>query len=109
MKLADVLQPAIDYAERGFPVTDVIAGDWDNAIQHKANADFAATFLPNGKPLAAGEIFTNKNLANTLKLVAAKGSSVFYTGEIAQKMLDAGFTVAEIRHMSATLPASLVE
>ena len=87
MKLSQVLQPAIDYAERGFPVTDVIAGDWDNALQHKANADFAATFLPNGKPLAAGEIFTNKNLANTLKLVAANGSSVFYTGEIAQKIL----------------------
>ncbi|MDX2044765.1 MAG: gamma-glutamyltransferase [Acidobacteriota bacterium] len=87
MKLAQVLQPAIDYAERGFPVTDVIAGDWDNANQHKANADFAATFLPNGKPLAAGEIFTNKNLANTLKLVAAKGRDVFYTGEIAQKIL----------------------
>ncbi len=87
MKLSQVLQPAIDYAERGFPVTDVIAGDWDNAIQYKANADFAATFLPNGKPLAAGEIFTNKNLANTLKLVAAKGRDVFYTGEIGQKIL----------------------
>lgn len=87
MKLSQVLQPAIEYADRGFPVTDVIAADWDNALQHKANTDFAATFLPNGKPLAAGEIFTNKNLANTLKLVAAKGSSVFYTGEIAQKIL----------------------
>lgn len=87
MKLAQVLQPAIEYAERGFPVTDVIAADWDHALQHKANADFATTFLPNGKPLQPGEIFTNKNLANTLKLVAAKGSSVFYTGEIAQKIL----------------------
>ncbi|HQR33440.1 MAG TPA: gamma-glutamyltransferase, partial [Blastocatellia bacterium] len=87
MKLADVLQPAIEYAERGFPVSDVIAADWDNALQYKANADFAATFLPNGKPLAAGEIFTNKNLANTLKLVAAKGRDVFYTGEIGQKIL----------------------
>lgn len=87
MKLSQVLQPAIEYAERGFPVTDVIAADWDNAIQHKANADFAATFLPNGKPLSPGEIFTNKNLANTLKLVAAKGRDVFYTGEIAQKIL----------------------
>ncbi len=87
MKLSQVLQPAIEYAERGFPVTDVIAGDWENANQYKANADFAATFLPNGKPLAAGEIFTNKNLANTLKLVAAKGRDVFYTGEIAQKIV----------------------
>ena len=87
MKLAQVLQPAIEYAERGFPVTDVIAGDWDNALQHKANADFAATFLPNGKPLQPGEIFINKNLANTLKLVAAKGRDVFYTGEVAQKIV----------------------
>ena len=87
MKLAQVLQPAIEYAERGFPVTDVIAGDWDNALQHKANADFAATFLPNGKPPQPGEIFINKNLANTLKLVAAKGRDVFYTGEVAQKIV----------------------
>lgn len=87
MKLSQVLQPAIEYAERGFPVTDVIAADWDNAIQHKANADFAATFLPNGKQPAPGEIFINKNLANTLKLVAAKGRDVFYTGEIAAKIV----------------------
>ncbi len=87
MRLSQVLQPAIDYAERGFPVTDVIAGDWDNANQYKANADFAATFLPNGKPLAPGEIFTNKNLAQSLKLIAAKGRDVFYKGEIAQKIL----------------------
>ncbi|MGE0886234.1 MAG: gamma-glutamyltransferase [Blastocatellales bacterium] len=87
MKLSQVLQPAIEYAERGFPVTDVIAADWDNALQHKANADFAATFLPNGRALEPGEIFTNKNLANTLKLVAAKGRDVFYTGEIAQKIV----------------------
>lgn len=87
MKLSQVLQPAIEYAERGFPVTDVIAADWDNALQHKANADFAATFLPNGRALEPGEIFTNKYLANTLKLVAAKGRDVFYTGEIAQKIV----------------------
>ncbi len=87
MTLAQVLQPAIEYAERGFPVTDVIAADWDNALQHKANADFAATFLPNGKPLAPGEIFTNKNLANSLKLIAAKGRDVFYKGELAAKIV----------------------
>lgn len=87
MKLADVLQPAIEYAERGFPVSDVIAADWDNALQHKANADFAATFLPNGKPLAPGELFTNKNLANSLKLIAAKGRDVFYKGELAAKIV----------------------
>ena len=87
MKLADVLQPAIEYAERGFPVSDVISADWDNANQYKANADFAATFLPNGKPLQPGEVFTNKNLANSLKLIAAKGRDVFYKGELAAKIV----------------------
>jgi len=87
MKLAQVLQPAIEYAERGFPVTDVIAADWDNALQHKANADFAATFLPNGRTLEPGEIFTNKNLAETLKKIAAGGRDVFYKGEIARKIV----------------------
>lgn len=87
MKLADVLQPAIEYAEHGFPVSDVISADWDNANQYKANADFAATFLPSGKPFAPGEIFTNKNLANSLKLIAAKGRDVFYKGELAAKIV----------------------
>ena len=100
MKLEQVLQPAIDYAERGFPVSDVISADWDNALQHKANADFAATFLPNGKPLQPGEIFTNKNLAKTLKLIAAQGRDVFYKGELAAKIVkfaqsQGGFHTAE--------------
>ena len=45
MKLAQVLQPAIEYAERGFPVTDVIAADWQTGLR-KDNPHFAATYLP---------------------------------------------------------------
>ncbi|MBL8998873.1 MAG: gamma-glutamyltransferase, partial [Gemmatimonadetes bacterium] len=73
MTLAQVLQPAIEYAERGFPVTEIIATDWREGEQHKANADFAATFLRDGKAYTTGEIFTNKNLANSLKLIAKGG------------------------------------
>jgi gamma-glutamyltranspeptidase/glutathione hydrolase len=87
MKLSQVLQPAIEYAERGFPVTDVISAEWEAGVQHRGNADFAATFLPNGKPPAPGEIFTNKNLAATLKKIAAGGRDVFYKGEIAEKIV----------------------
>ncbi len=87
MKLAQVLQPAIEYAERGFPVTDVIASDWQMGLSHKDQPDFAGTYLPNGKPPAAGEIFVNKNLANTLKKIAAEGPDVFYRGEIAAKIV----------------------
>jgi gamma-glutamyltranspeptidase / glutathione hydrolase len=87
MKLAQVLQPAIDYAERGFPVTDVIASDWEEGVKHKDEPDFAKTFLPGGKPPVAGEIFLNKNLAGTLKKVAAGGPEAFYRGEIAAKIV----------------------
>jgi gamma-glutamyltranspeptidase/glutathione hydrolase len=87
MKLSQVLQPAIDYAERGFPVTDVISAEWQAGVPHRGNADFAATFLPNGKPPAPGEIFTNKNLAATLKKIATGGRDVFYKGEIAEKIV----------------------
>lgn len=87
MTLAQVLQPAIEYAERGFPVTEIIGADWQEGLKHKGNADFAATFLPNGRTPAIGEIFTNKNLAATLKKIAAGGRDVFYKGEIAEKLV----------------------
>ena len=87
MTLAQVLQPAIEYAKRGFPVTEIIATDWNEGVQHKGNADFAATFLPNGKPPAVGAIFTNKNLANSLTLIAKGGRDVMYKGELANKMV----------------------
>jgi gamma-glutamyltranspeptidase / glutathione hydrolase len=87
MKLAQVLAPAIEYAERGFPVTDVIAADWQSGLNYKGNPDFAANYLPNGKAPAAGEIFVNKNLANTYKKIASQGPDVFYKGEIAEKIV----------------------
>jgi gamma-glutamyltranspeptidase/glutathione hydrolase len=87
MKLARVLQPAIEYAERGYPVTDVIASDWQAALSYKNEPDFAATFLPQGRPPEPGEIFANKNLAETLKKIAAAGPDVFYRGEIAARIV----------------------
>lgn len=87
MPLAQLLQPAIEYAERGFPVTEVISQQWQDGMQHAKNPDFAATFLPHGRPPAVGEIFTNKNLAATLKKIAAGGRDAFYKGEIAQKIV----------------------
>jgi gamma-glutamyltranspeptidase/glutathione hydrolase len=87
MKLAQVLQPAIEYAERGFPVTDVIATDWQVGMGFQENRDFAATWLPGGKPPAAGDLFVNPHLAGTLRKIAADGPDVFYRGEIARKIV----------------------
>lgn len=87
MTLAQVLQPAIDYAERGFPVSEIIGNDWRAGLKHKGNADFAATFLPGGKAPEVGEVFANKNLAHSLKLIAKGGRDVMYKGELAQKIV----------------------
>src|SRR5215470_8866755 len=60
LPLADLLAPAIFYADDGFPVTDVIANAW-NAATRKLSADpgSAATFLPNGRAPRSGEVFKN--------------------------------------------------
>src|SRR5437763_6697645 len=58
--LAQVVQPAIGYAENGFPVTPVIAGDWASASQVLARDEGAkAAYLPNGQAPKAGEWFRN--------------------------------------------------
>ena len=88
MKLSQVLQPAIEYADHGFPVTNVIATDWQTGMHYLDNTDFAATFLPHGKAPDAGEIFTNKNLASTLRKISTGGREVFYKGEIAEKIVN---------------------
>lgn len=87
LSLAQVLQPAIEYAEQGFPVTEVIGLDWQEALKYANNPEFASTFLVNGKSPSAGEVFANKKLAATLRKIAAGGRDVFYKGELAEKIV----------------------
>jgi gamma-glutamyltranspeptidase / glutathione hydrolase len=84
MPLARLLVPAIDYAANGYAVSEIISGQW-KASARKLAADAAAarTFLPHGRAPQPGEIFTNPNLAATLRLIASDGRDAFYTGPIA--------------------------
>jgi gamma-glutamyltranspeptidase/glutathione hydrolase len=86
--LSELLQPAITYADRGFPVTEVIGTNWSFALPHADSAEFAAVFLPRRKVPAIGEIFSNRNLAATLKRIADGGRDAFYKGEIAHKIVE---------------------
>ncbi len=89
LPMEKVLSPAIDYAENGFPVSEVIAYYWEsNSRILKQFPGFEEIFMPGGKAPAKGEIFKNPYLANTLRLIAEKGRDVFYKGEIAQKIVD---------------------
>jgi gamma-glutamyltranspeptidase/glutathione hydrolase len=88
LPLADILAPAIFYADEGFPVTDVIADAWAGSVQKlSADPNATKTFLPNGHAPKPGEIFKNPMLAGSLRLIAEKGAAGFYTGKTADAIL----------------------
>jgi len=90
-EFADLLGPAIWYAEHGFPVSEVIAGEWAEAERKlSATAEATATFLPDGRAPRAGEVFRNPNLARSLRRIAEQGKDGFYRGPTAEAILAAG-------------------
>ncbi len=88
LPMKEVLAPAIRYAEEGFPLSPVIAGDWQRSVaRFKDKPGFADVFLPGGRAPAEGEVFRNPALARTLRLLATKGRDAFYRGEIADEIV----------------------
>jgi gamma-glutamyltranspeptidase/glutathione hydrolase len=88
MKLADILEPVIAYAENGFPVTEVIAGSWRGAEKKLAqHPDAARTYLCKGKAPRAGELFKNPGLARSYRDLASNGRDAFYRGRIAREIV----------------------
>lgn len=87
MKMKDILQPAINYANNGFPVTELIAYYWSRSGSLARFSGFKETFMPNGKAPAKGEIFKNPRLAKTFEILAKGGRDAFYKGEIAEKIV----------------------
>lgn len=88
MSLADLLAPSIAYAEKGFPVSEVIADHWrgkEKAL--KKIPDSAKIFLPGGHAPKAGAVFRNPVLAKTYQDIAAGGRDAFYKGRIADEMI----------------------
>jgi gamma-glutamyltranspeptidase/glutathione hydrolase len=88
LSLAQTLEPAIGYAENGFPVTPVIAEDWTtgNIVQRDSGA--RATFLVDGKYPKAGDWFRNPDYARTLRDIARDGPDLFYKGALGEKIVN---------------------
>jgi gamma-glutamyltranspeptidase/glutathione hydrolase len=85
---ADVLAPAITYAEQGFPVGEVVSVYWKDSLDTlKADGPTAKTFLVNGRVPAAGELFKDPELGQTYRQIAQGGRDAFYKGEIAKKIV----------------------
>ena len=89
MSLAQVLSPAIEYAENGFPVSEIIATSWQSAAESlKEMPGFAENYLIAGRAPRVGEVFKQKALAESFRQIARQGKQVFYGGEIGKKIVD---------------------
>ena len=87
LPMKDVLAPAIDYAENGFPVSEVIAHYLQsNARRIGEFPGFAETFMPDGSMPQKGDMFRNPRLADTYRKIAAGGRDAFYEGDIARRI-----------------------
>jgi len=84
----DLFTPAIYYAERGYPVPELIHDFWEGDAQTlKQTPEAERIFLPGGRVPEVGEMFANPDLGKTLRLIAEGGRDVFYRGEIAQSIV----------------------
>ncbi|MEO1274477.1 MAG: gamma-glutamyltransferase [Pseudomonadota bacterium] len=89
---ASLIQPTIDLAEAGFEISprmaDSIAGAMDRDLA-KFDETRAYFFNPDGSPKVAGTVLQNPAFAETLRLIAAEGSTPFYEGPIAEAIVEA--------------------
>ena len=85
--LARCLEPAIDYAEQGFPLSPVIAttqfGNWTaERFPHLADV-----YHPQGHIPRFGDVFSNPLLGRSYRQIAEGGAAAFYEGEIAERIV----------------------
>jgi gamma-glutamyltranspeptidase / glutathione hydrolase len=89
-KLSEDLQPAIQTAEKGFPVTEWVALYWGGSVDYlRGDAEAAKLYLPNDHAPKAGEIFRNPELAASLQQIGEHGRDAYYKGEIAKRIVEA--------------------
>ena len=84
--LDELLQPAIGFAEAGWPVHPRVAFDWVRT-EGKLRANGALAFLPDGNAPEAGDVFVQPALAETLRSIARHGAKAFYEGPVAADMV----------------------
>jgi gamma-glutamyltranspeptidase/glutathione hydrolase len=96
----ETLQPAIDHAEQGFPISERIAYDWElpqglaatpndpRKCCTQLDPDSIATWYIDGRQPTAGQIHRNPGLAKTFRLLQQQGRDAFYKGEIAKAIVD---------------------
>jgi gamma-glutamyltranspeptidase/glutathione hydrolase len=93
LSLKEVLKPAIEYAENGYPVSPILGKYWSDAFHiFKKNLtepqfeSWFETFAPKGRAPRIGESWASKGHADTLRSIAETDGESFYRGELAEKI-----------------------
>jgi gamma-glutamyltranspeptidase/glutathione hydrolase len=97
--LAALLEPAIHYAEHGFPTTSLVSQATAEHAPNFSDPEWHRIFVPGGGVPPPGALLVQGDLARTLRDLAAEGPELFYTGRvadaIARRMADDGFLTAD--------------
>ena len=86
MPLSEVLQPAIEHAEQGFPVTGIIAYVWAKEAPVLGQYPSGGELLLDGRAPKEGEIVRLPELGKTLRIIAEGGAEAFYSGDLSDKI-----------------------
>ena len=84
----DLFQPAIYFAEHGYPVTEIISAAWKMEEKKLAkNGNASKVLLHNGAAPEPGEVWRDPQMAAAYRLIAEQGEAAFYRGAIAKAIL----------------------
>ncbi|MEX3933717.1 gamma-glutamyltransferase family protein [Paraburkholderia phymatum] len=87
LPFADLMEPAIEIAERGHAVAGIVARKWAAAVPELKNQPgFADTFMPRGRAPEMSELVKMPGHAKTLRVLAEQGPRAYYEGEIAERI-----------------------
>jgi gamma-glutamyltranspeptidase/glutathione hydrolase len=87
--LAAALDPAIEYATEGFPVSEVVAEMWTTAEALFDESDAREEYLLDGRSPEVGEVMRLPDLGSTFRTLAEEGADVFYEGPLADRIANA--------------------
>ncbi|WP_227376917.1 gamma-glutamyltransferase family protein [Haladaptatus halobius] len=88
LSLGDVLQPAIEYATDGYPVSEVIASHWTGAETLFETDNAREAYLKDGRAPGAGETMALPRLGESLRKISEEGADVVYEGDIAEQIAE---------------------
>ncbi|NHN61199.1 MULTISPECIES: gamma-glutamyltransferase family protein [Halorussus] len=86
LTLADALDPAIEYASEGYPVSEIIAGHWTGAEELFTDEHAREAYLEDGRAPKVGEMMRLPRLGESMRKIAEEGADAVYEGEIAEQI-----------------------